>query len=405
MRLKIKNFSTGDEFLGDEISSVKIISEIDPLSLTLPSSVADITLKTTRENFKVANGDLITVYFNDKVEWSGYASGMNRTDKNVYEIDTYDLAEKLEKHTFYGGMYTDKNVLELVGEILAVAGATGSTYSSGMDEQIISGYLPILNCREALAQVLFAAGWYTRSIKTANYYQFAQLKSEAAKKTIARGRTFSGVKIDDGKGYSGIELLVHGYEKNGTEGASYLETNKWLSTIRGEATNVEVYFDGPVWDIDYSPPNKSSSYEVLFESANMVVVNYSCYAIDDGRPMRFKIQWRTYDHSTQWVKKYDESVPIVDVCAIEGITMVSENNAQAILDRCYEYYSKKTQATAKVVIGKHVSEDGTITYDEDIRCGDVITIPTDYQGTYTGRVVKEQYNLNGNIIIKEITIK
>ena len=84
---------------------------------------------------------------------------------------------------------------------------------------------------------------------------------------------------------------------------------------------------------------------------------------------------------------------------------IADDNAEAIANRCLDAYSGSTQAVAKVVIGKHVIDDGVVIYDNDVNCGDIVTVPTDYQGTYTGRVIKEQYNLNGNIVIKEITVK
>ena len=46
-----------------------------------------------------------------------------------------------------------------------------------------------------------------------------------------------------------------------------------------------------------------------------------------------------------------------------------------------------------------------ITYDEAVNIGDNIQTETEYKGNIKGRVIKQTFNLNGNIIIKDSVVR
>ena len=46
-----------------------------------------------------------------------------------------------------------------------------------------------------------------------------------------------------------------------------------------------------------------------------------------------------------------------------------------------------------------------ITYDERVNVGENIKAETEYLGVVSGRLIKQSFNLNGNIIIKEAVLK
>ena len=79
----------------------------------------------------------------------------------------------------------------------------------------------------------------------------------------------------------------------------------------------------------------------------------------------------------------------------------------------------------KIVEGKHVKDGdyikygekkyGTFTYgeknpnliiyDKAVNVGENINAETEYLGVVSGRLIKQSFNLNGNIIVKEAVLK
>jgi hypothetical protein len=169
---------------------------------------------------------------------------------------------------------------------------------------------------------------------------------------------------------------------------------------------LSIVFDSPHYDIEvYGVTFPSTAgkfvYTILESSANHIVMSWY---ITSGTSVTISIRGRPYQYSSEEIiiKSGNSSDRTY---TIDDKDFMTESNAEPIAMRCLDYYSNNNKTIAKVVIGKHILDDGSVVYDEDVYCGDIVTIPTDYQGTYTGRIIKEQYNLDGNIIIKEITVK
>ena len=62
----------------------------------------------------------------------------------------------------------------------------------------------------------------------------------------------------------------------------------------------------------------------------------------------------------------------------------------------------------KIVEGKHIQygePSNIITYDEKVNVGENIKAETEYLGVVSGRLIKQSFNLNGNIIVKEAVLK
>ena len=106
--------------------------------------------------------------------------------------------------------------------------------------------------------------------------------------------------------------------------------------------------------------------------------------------------------------------------------MVSNNNVDKILGKCYNYYANNSVINLNIIEGKHetkpqyvlygqipygmfkyggVLNERTIVYDETSSVGDYIECQTEYLGNLTGRVTRQSYNLNGNIIIKDTQLR
>ena len=400
MRVWIYHNSTWYKKENGEMADVRIINEIDPLSVNLISNSADVTLNIPEEkaNFAISSELSISCEFQPgrtKV-WAGYLKKAERKGKNKWQLSIDGLVEHFDDIEFAGDIYTDKNVLELVTEICGKAGVGVSVYNTEMNNDVISGWIPYTTCREALSQVLFAAGWYMRSIHPSSI-QFARLSADTPKE-IAKSRVLTGGVSQEEDKITGVEVNQHAFS---TEDYTYKKI--WQTSEHGEHTETVINKE-PVFGYNYS--NEAGVDRTIEEHTNYITITYQIRNPDAVNPTAFLFTYaKYYNHIVSLKSKHLEGDTTGNTAVIENKTLVTANNSASVLDRCFEHYTKNTEATAKIIIGKHVAEDGTVTYDDDVVCGDMVTIPTDYQGTYTGRVVKEQYNLNGNIIIKEITVK
>lgn len=77
----------------------------------------------------------------------------------------YDILNLLDSSMFYKSqIYQNTAASAILGQIMDSAGITASLYSidSGLQSVFLSGYLPIMSHKEALAEVLLASGYYAK---------------------------------------------------------------------------------------------------------------------------------------------------------------------------------------------------------------------------------------------------
>lgn len=391
-------------FLGEQITNINITKESDVLSVSLIENNCDFELFVEETDELALDASLpFVIYHNDTVAMVTYLDDYKRKGKNKWTVSTSDAIGRLDLFEFEGDVYFDKPATELLTEIF---GKTDVEFVLNADLEgiLMSGRIPYTTCREALAQVLFAVGCFAytpdtlQSEKPCIYISPYNSISLFAFLEIPKSRVLSGTITSSRQKTTGVEVVEHDYEQNAsisTTGGKW----KWKGTPE-TALNGFALFEEPLYEL-HEGASAPSGGEIVRSSANFVEV---LYGLRQYTGSAYTVLGKKYEHTTVINGKYSEAEEN-HIVAIENKTLVNSDNAQSILDRCFEYYTKPQELTAKIVEGKHVAEDGTITYDETVTVGDIVTVPTDYQGTYTGRIIKEKYNLNGNIVIKEITVK
>jgi hypothetical protein len=96
-----------------------------------------------------------------------------------------------------------------------------------------------------------------------------------------------------------------------------------------------------------------------------------------------------------------------------------------VLEKCYNWFVRTNTTNLKIVEGKHIQYggivkwgqrkwgdfkwgekiDNVVTYDQGVNVGDNINVETEYLGVVGGRIVKQSFNLNGNILVKEAVLR
>jgi hypothetical protein len=186
-----------------------------------------------------------------------------------------------------------------------------------------------------------------------------------------------------------VEVAVHTY-KPITEKREVYDATK-----SGVGENIFIKFSEPLHDLSIT------NGVIVRSGTNYAVIN----AYNDC-----VLQGQKYEHTTQTRTKKNPIVLASDIeknIAIENATLVSNNNIDKIIEKCYNWLTRTNTINLKIVEGKHVEygEPNIITYDKRVNVGENLNAETQYLGVVSGRLIKQSFNLNGNIIIKEAVLK
>jgi hypothetical protein len=269
----------------------------------------------------------------------------------------------------------------------------------------VTGYIPFTDCREALKQVAFAIGAVvdTSGLDAVKVYK---LNNEITQ-TIPLTRIMQGQSFDDGETITSVEVVAH----------SFIPTEEELEAYTTEQAteNAFITFSEPLHDLSIT------NGAILEYGANYAVIN-----ADNGCVLKGK----KYNHLKNTASKRNPLVlasELEKVASITSATLVSGNNVDQVLERCYAWLTRTNKTTLKVIEGKKVvgggflfygrghkygtglkyggTEPKTIIYDMPINVGDMIGAETEYLGTVEGRLIKQTFNLNSGILIKDGVIK
>lgn len=405
LKLRVIDYGYGTVFYGAELRSTKLIQEIDPISTQISINTADFTLDSkTDMEYSFQAKQPLSVYFNGKLKATTFVKSAKRKAKFLWEIQSEDYIGLMDSIPFYGGMYNGEDAYELIEEIFTVAKVPYSINES-LRGVLLYGYIPITTCRDALMQVSFAVQNVvdTSNSETVNVFEL----ENDIKQTVPLKRIMQGQNFSDEETVTGVEVTVHTYKP-------ITETmDVYNAAESGAGENIFVSFSEPLHDLQIV------SGEIISCGTNYAIINASENCILNGQK---------YEHTTQVRRKNNPVVlasELAKIVAINNATLVSQHNIDNILDKCYNWLTKTNTTNLKIVEGKHVQygdyikygqkkygafkygakTPNIITYDEPVNIGENINAETEYLGIVSGRIIKQSFNLNGNIIIKEAVLK
>jgi hypothetical protein len=412
LKLRVIDYGYGTFFYGDELRGVKLIQEIDPISTQISINTADFTLdsKTDMEySFQVKQP--LSVYFNGELKATTFVKKSTRKAKRLWSIQSEDYIGSLDSIPYYGGIYTNKNAVELLTDIFTVAKVPYSIDEVFADA-VVTGYIPFTTCRDALMQVVFAIQAVVDTSNSEVVKVFAL--EDDVKQTIPLNRIMQGQNFADEETVTGVEILVHTYEAT-TEN----EVVAYNAKEEGIGNKIFVKFSEPLHTLSI---NSNSYGNIESSGANYAIINVT--------NKKFKLSGYSYEHTTQTRRQNNPVVlasEIEKVVAIDNATLVSQYNIGNVIEKCYNWLIKTNTTNLKIVEGKHIQygepyKYGTglkygiglkyggkhpniITYDEKVNVGENIKAETEYLGVVGGRLIKQSFNLNGNIIVKEAVLK
>ena len=404
LKLRVIDYGYGTFFYGDELREVKLIQEIDPISTQISINTADFTLDSKSDmEYSFQAKQPLSVYFNGELKATTFVKKSTRKAKRLWSIQSEDYIGLLDSIPYYGGIYAEKNAIELLTDIFTVA-KVPYIIDDVFADAVVTGYIPFTTCREALMQVAFAIQAVVDTSNSEVVKVFAL--DEDVKQTIPLNRIMQGQNFADDETVTGVEVIVHSYNP-------ITETiNVYNSIESGMGENIFVKFREPLHDLSIK------NGEIVSSGTNYAIINANSGCILKGQK---------YEHTTQTRRQNRKDVganTIEKIVAIENATLVSQYNIDNVLEKCYNWLIKTNTTNLKIVEGKHIKygdyvkygekkygtfkygkQPNIITYDKIVNVGENIKAETEYLGVVSGRLIKQSFNLNGNIIVKEAVLK
>lgn len=395
-RLKIKSIEYGYDhyFYGDELKSASVSQDIDLLSASLKVNNTDFDLASKSDKeFTFQQKQTVKTYFNGNLKSTTFVKSARRTGRKKWSISTEDYIGTMASITFRGGIYDGVNAVDLIKDIFSVAKIPYQIVDD-LTSETITGYLPYTNCRNALMQVLFAAG-AVADTSNSDKVRIFKLKDEMSQK-IPLNRIKLGQNLKETPLVTEVALTAHTYSK-GTERKVLYEASK-----SGAGESILVKFNEPMHSLNIVDGS------IVEQGANYAVINATETAILTGA---------VYLHSQSITRRINPEfiqTNIENVKRIETATLINAENVDKIADLCYNVFARNIMADMAIVEGKTVTEEWvqtdegytlieTVEHDKAVNVGDLIAFDTPYEQDVQARVVSQKYRLFGNIVVKNVT--
>lgn len=405
-------FDNGAEFSGGEIINATIRQQVDEISIEIPIDTIDVVIETPQElNIKIREG--FRVYQDGEMCGRFYVEDVQRQAEKRYKITGEDAVSLLDSKKFLGGRIANKNVGEYLSEIF-----DGTGVSFSLDYRFrgktLTGYLPICSCRDALMQVAFALQAIV-STSTSDIITISP-RLDYVVDTLPPERIRQGQVFEGKDNVTFVTVYSHKYsaQKLSSETISNSTdiTLLYVSAIEGEGDNILVKFDQGYTNLQI----KNGTIYEYGDNWARIRAGSSCKL--GGWPLTHS---RTSHKMTvEGANEASNKNPI----EIKDAYLVSDDNVNEVLQSCFDYYTNTYNAKMQIVEGKYVEggdyirfgevifgeavfggkTEKTTTRDKRIKCGERITVSTEYLGNLTGRVIEAEYDLTSGINVKNIVL-
>lgn len=336
--LKIFNISDGltRQFYNDELINVEIVEQIttnnQALNINesklkiLPANTTGVLFQRTLPFSIYRNSDLYGRFYID--------TSTSNTYKTIYDIKVSDEIRTLENQEFMGGIYNNVSMASLIASIM---GDIPYTLDSTAGAYTVSGYLPILNRREALRQVVFATGTFVDTSRSDRIVikplptTVSRTLTDAEVLTINTTQTNITTRLE-------LNTITLVSKKNTATDDIY------EGRINGKTTTIR--FDNPMFDLTIT---------------GGTIVSSNCnYATITGTASTTTLQGKEYQMSGFTQTKVNEYAVTTDVEKLESyettLTCSNINIMDYLLFEEFKIKSKFLMGSTKV--GDLVSLDG-----------------------------------------------
>lgn len=391
--LKLINIIYGQNkvFEPNEIVSANILEEVNLLSDEVSINTFEFSIYSRDEAFNMLNPKGVYKLLQTRQMFKVYETNEDKEiDMGTFYLDEWkneteaisnmkaiDLIGVMDKTTFYGGIYYNKPVFNIITEIIDSANIRPKYIE--IDEElktiILSGHIPICTHREALQQVLFVIGAVadcSRSDKI-KIYKVNESSLNLQKISYSRKKQDSEI-VELNDIVTGVQTTAHKYLYN-TDSQIYSEQEE-LFNNELDVGEQFITFSDPVYGIDVTGSN------IHVDELNCNYIKLTIYQKTNVLVTGYK-----YKHVTQVYesKINDDNSDKENILKVTDATLIDVTNAQEIADRILKFYQK----TYKLSVDFKLN-------DEQI--GDVAIVETLYNQKLKGNINKLDIDLTGGFV-------
>ena len=304
---------------------------------TLDLSIVDFGDK----NFYFQRKQSVEYILNDKVESRFYIeSGRNF---NGVEIDftAYDGISNLED-TFYGGMYTNYSLKQLIDDVFE-SKEIQYVVDESLNDVKVNGYLKVMSRRKALQTIL--QGTNTRCVKKDILY-FSPIDLNLKNLILDETNIIEKPTITKNQEIIGVVVKIHNYFKSKQESELY---HWYLST----SENTRVVFNVPAYGLKaYEVTGvDGDGNEIISTTVSKNVEfleTHPNYAIIKNKTSnKVVIQGFTYTDSTAEYTRENVFLLANNNYAEKKVDLTLYANPQSVCDMLFELYNRKNSIRFK----------------------------------------------------------
>lgn len=356
-------------FNGDELFNLDLFQDTDLISNEVSVNTMSFTLRNkTETDFLFQRKQVMRLLDGEELLGLYYISDHEQTGRNRYNVSTVDmvgLAEMAGDHL--GGIYEGVRAADLAADIL---GNLPWRMDPELEDVLLYGWLPIAGKRDNLQQVAFALGAMVRTARR-DYIEITRPSTTEVKGSFGGTSKYENGKVKTGTLVTAVRVTAHRYTKKAVVETLYEET-----LDGGE----ELEFPEPVWGLEIT------GGELLDSGAN--------YARFSGTGGVVKLTGRKYEHSKRIYSKRNPLVTASDAekpVSYPDMTLVSPDNAPAVLANCYAHNLRVDAVHGKILTGSQAP-------------GDYVSILTETSGLRTGHLMSLDYTMSAKTAAEAVVL-
>lgn len=354
-------------FKDDEIESIDCLAEIDGTSKEISVNTMEYSVRDKMGyDFEFQKKQKQTLYFDEAILGIFYLKDGKQLSRTVYSMETHDAIGVLDGTEFMGGVYNQVKAKELLGLIMQ---GEGIPYfiDTALENKLISGYLPICSKRTALQQLAFAIGAIVDTSYDRNLYLYPMRTTDIMQ--IRQEELFTKLSFSHSDVITGVKLTVH----------EYIKSNEAMELFKG-------YLVGNT-KIEFSEPMHSLTIQ-----GGVIIEQGDNYARINGTGVQVVLSGNKYIHNTFSISKDNERITHnKNVAEIKEATLVTKENMQEVLNRCYDDCMKNESISCRLVVDNH-------------ELGDLVELDT-FKGKRQGIITKLDFKFSRNEITAEAVIE
>ena len=352
----------------NEAKNIRTLNEISQISEELTINTMEFKLfSLTDVEFMFQKTQVMKLYADNELMGAYYIDTAKRTAANQYDIKAKDAIGIMAEQSFMGGMYNNELASVIIAEIFARCNLEFEL-SEDLMSKTITGYIPIMTCRDALAWVCMAIGGVVNTAYSSKTV-IKPIQTET-QRTIGINDQFVGASIETLSKVTGVSV----------EGYKYTTSNETIELFNDTLNDtITVQFVEPV-------------HSLTITNGTIIESNVN-YAIIKGTGTTV-LSAKRYNVSTIVSSKTNSSLGSLDlqnIVELKNVNIINSNNIVEVRDKIYNYYLNNKQINTKVITGEN-------------KLGDKVEIATVYEGTKTG-IIEKMSTTYTNSIASEVVIR